>query len=123
MEPHRRSGRTAAHHDPREQPAAADHRQFAVDPGHRRAMNQLTIEMDFASREAWLQERRKGIGASDIAAILGCDPYRPRCDVWANKTGRAREDQRAPMLWGLRMEPLISRRAEERFGLVLGAPP
>lgn len=33
--------------------------------------------------------RRKGIGASELAAILGLDPYRTPLDVWMEKTGRA----------------------------------
>lgn len=35
-----------------------------------------------------LTERRKAIGASDVAAILGCSPYRSAWDVWADKTGQ-----------------------------------
>ena len=33
-------------------------------------------------------ERAKGIGASELAAILGLDPYRTPLDVWMEKTGR-----------------------------------
>ena len=32
--------------------------------------------------------RRQGIGASELAAILGLDPYRTPLDVWMEKTGR-----------------------------------
>jgi putative phage-type endonuclease len=32
--------------------------------------------------------RAKGIGASELAAILGLDPYRTPLDVWMEKTGR-----------------------------------
>ena len=35
-----------------------------------------------------LERRRKGIGASDVAAILGVSPWRSPWDVWADKTGR-----------------------------------
>lgn len=35
-----------------------------------------------------LAERNKGIGASEIGAILGCDPYKSPRDVWLLKTGR-----------------------------------
>lgn len=35
-----------------------------------------------------LERRRKCIGASDVAAILGVSPWRSPWDVWADKTGR-----------------------------------
>lgn len=41
-----------------------------------------------ATREEWLQKRREGIGASEISAILGCNPYLNAYSVWADKTGR-----------------------------------
>jgi putative phage-type endonuclease len=34
-----------------------------------------------------LDERRKGIGASDVAGILGVDPWRSPWDVWSDKRG------------------------------------
>ena len=36
-------------------------------------------------RQAWLEERRKGIGASDAAAILGLSPNRSPIEVWLSK--------------------------------------
>lgn len=39
-------------------------------------------------REQWLQDRKKAIGASDVAAILGVSPWASAWDVWADKTGR-----------------------------------
>jgi putative phage-type endonuclease len=38
-------------------------------------------------RAAWLDARRKGIGSSDAAAVLGLDPYRTPLGVWAEKRG------------------------------------
>ncbi len=38
-------------------------------------------------RDAWLEERRKQIGASDVGAILGLNPWRSAWDVWADKKG------------------------------------
>lgn len=40
------------------------------------------------SRELWLEDRKKAIGASDVAAILGVSPWASAWDVWADKTGR-----------------------------------
>ena len=42
-------------------------------------------------RRDWLRERKKAIGASDVAAILGVSPYSSAWDVWATKTGRVED--------------------------------
>jgi len=39
-------------------------------------------------REQFLAERRTGLGASDMGAVLGLDPYRTPFQVWQEKTGR-----------------------------------
>lgn len=38
--------------------------------------------------EAQAELRKTGIGASEVAAVLGLDPYRDALDVWLVKTGR-----------------------------------
>ena len=38
-------------------------------------------------REAWLAERRKGIGGSDAAAAIGMDPWKDQLTLWADKVG------------------------------------
>lgn len=40
------------------------------------------------NREAWLHNRRKGIGGSEISAILGYNPYMDNVTLWEYKTGR-----------------------------------
>lgn len=37
---------------------------------------------------AWMEARRKGIGASEASAILGCNPYMSNVNLWEIKTGR-----------------------------------
>ena len=39
-------------------------------------------------REEWLEERKKGIGGSDAATILGLNPYKTTIQLWEEKTGR-----------------------------------
>ena len=41
------------------------------------------------SREAWLAERRKSIGGSDAAAILGLNDYVSPFSLWCEKTGKS----------------------------------
>lgn len=40
------------------------------------------------NRKEWLEERKKGIGGSDAATILGLNPYKSNVDLWEEKTGR-----------------------------------
>jgi len=35
----------------------------------------------------WLELRRKGLGASDMAVVMGVSPYRTPYQLWAEKTG------------------------------------
>lgn len=44
------------------------------------------------TREQWLQERKKGIGGSDAAAVLGLNPYMTNIDLWKIKTGRKEQE-------------------------------
>ena len=51
---------------------------------------------------------KHGIGASEISAIAGLNPYASPWDVWLRKTGQADEqEESAPMEWGNRLEPAI----------------
>ena len=45
------------------------------------------------SRQAWLAERRKTIGGSDAAGIVGLSRYATPYTVWADKTGRLPEQE------------------------------
>lgn len=37
----------------------------------------------------WLEQRKRGIGGSDVAAIMGLSPWKSPLEVWLEKTGRA----------------------------------
>ncbi|MDO6747173.1 YqaJ viral recombinase family nuclease [Gilvimarinus sp. 1_MG-2023] len=70
----------------------------------------------------WHLRRRLGIGGSDLAAILGLDPYRQAYDVWLEKTGRElpRDLDSENVFWGNEYEEPIAkeycRRMKERTG-------
>ena len=40
------------------------------------------------TREQWLAQRRKSIGGSDTAAVMGISPYKSPYALWAEKTGK-----------------------------------
>lgn len=41
------------------------------------------------TREEWLENRKGGIGASEVATILGCNPWDTPYQLWLRKTGQA----------------------------------
>lgn len=69
------------------------------------------------SREEWLMRRRKTIGSSDAAGIVGLSRWASPFSVWADKTGRAaeKEDTEA-MRQGLDLEDYVARRWMEETG-------
>lgn len=45
------------------------------------------VDISNLSREDWLEYRKKGIGGSDVAAIMGISPFATIRDLFYNKTG------------------------------------
>lgn len=76
------------------------------------------------TREEFLEARRSGIGASDVAPILGLSPYKTAVDVYLDKVGPITElGQMAPQLeWGQRLEPVIASAIIDRHGWSLTKP-
>lgn len=74
------------------------------------------------NRETWLQERRKGIGSSQAAAICGLSPWSSPLEAFL---GYATMDDREPteiMEIGLAMEPVLAKLYEQRTGEALQKP-
>jgi len=69
-------------------------------------------------REQWLEERKTGIGGSDAATVMGCNPYKSVYALWAEKTGLApADDQESEAAeWGKRLEAAIARKYTEVTG-------
>lgn len=69
------------------------------------------------SRETWLEHRRKAIGGSDAAAIVGLNSYSSPFSVWADKTGRLPEKpDREAMRQGRDLEDYVAQRWCEATG-------
>lgn len=66
-----------------------------------------------ARRPEWLAKRQHGLGASDVAAILGFSNYRTPWQVWAEKTDTRRPDDQpsAAADLGDDLEPWLIERA------------
>ena len=69
------------------------------------------------TREEWLEERRKRIGGSDAAGILGLNPYSSPLAVYMDKKGLTpeREDNLAMEL-GRELEEFVAKKFEAATG-------
>jgi putative phage-type endonuclease len=67
-------------------------------------------------KSKWLEERKTGIGGSDIAAILGLSPWKTPLDVWLDKTGQADDTvaNEEAVRWGTLLEDVVAREYAER---------
>lgn len=76
-----------------------------------------TVECDGDSPD-WLELRKTGIGASEIAMVLGESPYGSALELYANKIGRFEKDlaDNEAVYWGKKAEPLIVEAYAERTG-------
>lgn len=70
------------------------------------------------NRDAWLAQRRTGIGGSDVAAILGLSKYRSPLDVYKDKIGETPDsEQSQAAYWGTKLEDIVAKEFQERTGL------
>ena len=70
--------------------------------------NSGTKTMTNGTDNQFALERRKYIGATDIAPILGLSPWKSPRDIWLEKTNRVEvEPQVEVMRWGILLEPLV----------------
>lgn len=71
----------------------------------------------YHDEEAWTEERRKHLTASDIAAIFGDHPYKTAAEVQAEKLGEGNGRKVTnQMKAGLDLEPLAARLYAEKTG-------
>lgn len=74
-------------------------------------------------RELFLQNRRTGIGGSDVAPILGLSQWSTPLDVYLEKLGELPpKEETQPMRWGKLLEPLVRQEYAERTGRIVRLP-
>ena len=75
------------------------------------------------TREEFLANRRKGIGGSDAAAVLGLSKWKTAYDVFLDKTGQSEPTpDNDAMLWGRLLEPVIRQQYADRTGREVAIP-
>lgn len=77
-------------------------------------------DQDAAERAAWLENRRKNIGSSESAALLGVSPWRTRFELWCAKAGLLtpddEDDENERMMWGHLCEMAIAEAVRRKIG-------
>lgn len=70
------------------------------------------------TRDNWLENRRKGIGGSDVGAICGLNKWKSPVEVYLDKMGELpHEDQESEAAyWGNVMEDVVAKEFEKRTG-------
>ena len=74
--------------------------------------NQKFTLVRCANNDDWLYQRTKGVGGSDVAAIMGFSPWKTPAQVWLEKTGRVEPEDisdRPYIQFGNLMEPLVGK--------------
>ena len=85
---------------------------------------ELAVSERQRQRDAWLEERRTGIGASDAAIILGISKWKSPLQLFAEKAGLADipEEEKDYLSWGHRLEPAIASAYEDETGRLTSDP-
>lgn len=71
-------------------------------------------------RQAWLERRLGGVGASDVAGVMGRSPWASPYSIWAEKIGLVEpeaEPETAAMRFGRDLEPVIASWFHDATGL------
>jgi putative phage-type endonuclease len=73
--------------------------------------------------ESWHEQRRAGIGGSDVAALLGISKWKTPFQLYQEKRGELppQEDNEA-MYWGRMLEPVVRQAYEEKTGKRVTVP-
>lgn len=70
------------------------------------------------TRDEWLEARRKGIGGSDVGAILGYNKWSSPVKVYMDKIGEAppETEQSEAAYWGTVLEDVVAQEFSKRMG-------
>ena len=70
-------------------------------------MTRPYVKVEYASQEDWLEERRKVVTATEVAALFGEHPFLTAEQLAANKRSRNDIPVNRQMWWGIHLEPSI----------------
>lgn len=71
----------------------------------------------------WMEDRRLGVGASEVAVLFGLSPWQNLRELWSEKVhGCSYEPGSELFHWGHTMEPVVAAEFERRTGETVGMP-
>jgi putative phage-type endonuclease len=73
----------------------------------------MTIQLAEPLTPEWFAQRRQGIGASEIAAVMGISPWESPFSLYWRKVNDWRVDLSHEMEWGNRLEPVVADKFEQ----------
>lgn len=62
---------------------------------------------------AWFEQRRAGIGASEIAAVMGISPWESPFSLYWRKVNGWEFEANPEMEWGTRLEPVVAEKYQD----------
>jgi putative phage-type endonuclease len=75
------------------------------------------------THEEWLAARKKGLGGSDMAAVMGLSPWKSRYQLYKEKRGEAPDtEENDAMRWGKLMEPSLRQFYADTTGRIVRLP-
>lgn len=90
-------------------------------PDRKRHIPRVLVETEHLPEEEWLSYRRRGIGGSDVAAILGISPFRTARDLYYDKLNivsvNDNEENWVAMAIGHLLEDLVGKIFQHKTGL------
>ncbi len=86
--------------------------------------NTMQVDISNFTHADWLKERRKAIGGSDVAAILGISKWKSPMDVYLEKISTAEPDEteNEACHWGTLLEDVIRNEYSRRHGVGVEKP-
>lgn len=68
-------------------------------------------------RAEWLRQRQRGIGGSDVSAILGLSPWKTPLDIYLSKVEPIEDKEMSePAYWGTVLEDVVAQEYARRSG-------
>lgn len=81
--------------------------------------NLIMTVAEMADRDKWLELRKKGIGGSEAAIIVGMNPWKSAFQLWMEKTGQTEPEDISNneyVKWGTKLEQLVAEAFCEETG-------
>lgn len=79
----------------------------------------MTVEQAASDHEAWEKLRMQGIGGSDVAVIMGYNPWKKPYALYCEKVGLVPPDdlsENEAVEWGTKLEPIVAQKFSEVTG-------